>query len=82
MWVVPAFTMASWTGEVSTLLPLVDYVAVNRAEDDPPFLVPWQALVDEDLLDEAVEFRPTRFRIEGEPRPDVLARLAERTARP
>ncbi|MBT8227615.1 MAG: hypothetical protein HKP61_10535 [Dactylosporangium sp.] len=76
-----AFTIARWSGQQPMLLPVVDYIALDEAAtggEDSPGFIPWQALLDEDLLVEAVEYRPTRYWIEGQTRPDVLARLLQR----
>ena len=75
-----AYTVATWSGELPALLPVVDYVEVGAVAEEAGLLVPWQALADEDLLSEAVEYRPTRYRVEGALRADVLARLAARAA--
>lgn len=76
-------TVAAWERLVPTLLPVVDYVAIDQTDshDDQPLFVPFQALLDEDLLFEAVEYRPTRYRVEQEAREDVLTRLAGRSVR-
>lgn len=75
------FTSTRWERGSLALLPQADYVELSTDPDAPSLHVPWDAVVEEELLDEAVEYRPARFRTMNWPSPETLSRLAERAMR-
>jgi hypothetical protein len=74
-------TAATWDTRTATLLPEVDYVGVSGATGDLYF-VPWQVVVEADLLVEEIEHRPSRYRTPAAPSPAALGYLRERAVEP
>jgi uncharacterized protein YtpQ (UPF0354 family) len=76
-------TIATWSQDVDTLLPVVDYVAfVTLDEYEEPkdsILVPWQVVMETagDCLEEVKDLWPTRFHTKRYPNDSELAKLRE-----
>jgi hypothetical protein len=74
-------TAATWDTRSATLLPEVDYVGVNGGTGDL-FFVPWQVVMEADLLVEDIEHRPSRYWTPAVPSPAALGYLRERAVDP
>ena len=72
-----AFTVAAWAEGVATLLPRTDYVGF-MPNGEAPFYVPWPAVAEADVISEAWEYRPVRYRAERWPSAGALGYLRER----
>jgi hypothetical protein len=71
------FSVASWTRGTHVLLPRVDFVAFNVTATST-FFVPWDVVMEADVLTELPEYRPSRFRGEVWPAPAAFGYLRER----
>jgi hypothetical protein len=72
-----AFSVAAWTRGTQVLLPKVDYVAFNVAVGNT-FFVPWDVVMEADVLVELPQYRPSRYRGDGWPSPVAFGYLRER----
>jgi hypothetical protein len=71
------FSVAAWTRGMHVLLPRVDYVAFNVAAGNT-FFVPWNVVMEADVLTELPEYRPARYLGEVWPAPAAFGYLRER----
>jgi hypothetical protein len=71
------FSVAAWTRGTHVLLPRVDFVAFNVTATST-FFVPWDVVMEADVLTELPEYRPSRFRGEVWPAPAAFGYLRER----
>jgi hypothetical protein len=71
------FSVAAWTRGTHVLLPRVDFVAFNIAVGDT-FFVPWDVVMEADVLTEMPDYRPPRYRGEVWPAPAAFGYLRER----
>lgn len=71
------FSVAAWTRGTHVLLPRVDFVAFNVAVGDT-FFVPWDVVMEADVLTELPDYRPSRYRGEVWPAPAAFGYLRER----
>jgi hypothetical protein len=71
------FSVAAWTRGMHVLLPQVDFVAFNIA-DGNTFFVPWDVVMEADVLIELPHYRPARYRGEVWPAPAAFGYLRER----
>jgi hypothetical protein len=71
------FSVAAWTRGTHVLLPRVDFVAFNIAVGDT-FFVPWDVVMEADVLTELPDYRPPRYRGEVWPAPAAFGYLRER----
>jgi hypothetical protein len=71
------FSVASWTRGMQVLLPRVDFVAFNVAAGHT-FFVPWDVVMEADVLTELPEYRPPRYRAQVWPAPAAFGYLRER----
>ncbi|GAA1795744.1 hypothetical protein HC028_18585 [Planosporangium flavigriseum] len=71
------FSVASWTRGMHVLLPRVDFVAFNVAAGST-FFVPWDVVMEADVLTELPEYRPSRYRGDSWPAPAAFGYLRER----
>jgi hypothetical protein len=72
-----AFSVAAWTRGTHTLLPKVDFVAFNVAVGNT-FFVPWDVVMEADVLVEMPQYRPGRYRGDVWPSPTAFGYLRER----
>jgi uncharacterized protein YtpQ (UPF0354 family) len=77
-----AFTVAAWAVTLPTMLPRADFVGVVVEVEDQPFFLPWSALAAEGLIEEAVEYRPVRYRTVPELAPRVVDVLRAQAVQP
>jgi hypothetical protein len=71
------FSVAAWTRGMHVLLPKVDFVAFNVAAGNT-FFVPWDVVMEADVLTELPEYRPSRYLGEVWPAPAAFGYLRER----
>jgi hypothetical protein len=71
------FSVAAWTRGMHVLLPRVDFVAFNVAAGTT-FFVPWDVVMEADVLTELPQYRPPRYRGEVWPAPAAFGYLRER----
>lgn len=71
------FSVAAWTRGTHVLLPRVDFVAFNVGVGDT-FFVPWDVVMEADVLTELPEYRPSRYRGDEWPAPAAFGYLRER----
>lgn len=71
------FSVASWTRGAHVLLPRVDYVAFNVSAGNT-FFVPWDVVMEADVLIELPHHRPARYLGEVWPAPTAFGYLRER----
>jgi hypothetical protein len=71
------FSVAAWTRGTCVLLPRVDFVAFNLAAGTT-FFVPWDVVMEADVLTELPDYRPSRYRGEVWPSPAAFGYLRER----
>jgi hypothetical protein len=71
------FSVAAWTRGTCVLMPRVDFVAFNVAAGST-FFVPWDVVMEADVLVELPEHRPARYRGEVWPAPAAFGYLRER----
>lgn len=71
------FSVAAWTRGTHVLLPRVDFVAFNVTVGDT-FFVPWDVVMEADVLTELPEYRPSRYRGAVWPAPAAFGYLRER----
>jgi hypothetical protein len=71
------FSVAAWTRGMHVLLPKVDFVAFNVTAASA-FFVPWDVVMEADVLTELPEYRPARYRGEVWPAPAAFGYLRER----
>jgi hypothetical protein len=71
------FSVAAWTRGTQLLLPKVDFVAFEAAAGTT-FFVPWDVVMEADVLTELPQYRPSRYRGEVWPSPAALGYLRER----
>jgi hypothetical protein len=71
------FSVAGWTRGTHVLLPRVDFVAFNVAAGST-FFVPWDVVMESDVLTEMPAYRPSRYRGEVWPEPAAFGYLRER----
>lgn len=71
------FSVAAWTRGTRVLLPRVDFVAFNVAAGNT-FFVPWDVVMEADVLTELPEYRPARYLADIWPAPAAYGYLRER----
>jgi hypothetical protein len=71
------FSVAAWTRGMHVLLPKADFVAFNVAAGNT-FFVPWDVVMEADVLTELPEYRPSRYLGEVWPAPAAFGYLRER----
>jgi hypothetical protein len=71
------FSVAAWTRGMRVLLPRVDFVAFNVAAGST-FFVPWDVVMEADVLTELPQYRPPRYIGEVWPSPAAYGYLRER----
>jgi hypothetical protein len=71
------FSVAAWTRGTHVLLPRVDYVAFNVAAGNT-FFVPWDVVMEADVLIELPHYRPARYLGQTWPAPTGFGYLRER----
>ena len=71
------FSVAAWTRGTCVLIPRVDFVAFNVASGST-FFVPWDVVMEADVLTELAQYRPARFLGEIWPAPAAFGYLRER----
>ena len=71
----PAETIATWTEEVSALLPRADSVAFTRPGTGVDFRVPWHIVAEHLGLRAEPLLAPPRYRVDGWPAPGTLDEL-------
>jgi hypothetical protein len=72
-----SFTSATWELGNVTLLPKVDFAGIAEPGERPVF-VPWDVLVEADVLVEELTYRPTRYTTPPRPLRSALGYLRER----
>jgi hypothetical protein len=76
------FTVAAWAVAAPALLPRADYVGLVVEASEQPFFLPWSVIAGEGLIEEAVEFRPVRFRTVADLDPTVVEVLRAQEVQP
>ncbi|MGC9671454.1 hypothetical protein ACNTMW_33545 [Planosporangium sp. 12N6] len=71
------FSVAAWTRGMHVLLPKVDFVAFDVAAGST-FFVPWDVVMEADVLTEMPQYRPARYRGDVWPSPAAFGYLRER----
>ncbi|GII22818.1 DUF1444 family protein [Planosporangium mesophilum] len=71
------FSVAAWTRGTRVLLPRVDFVAFTVTAGNT-FFVPWDVVIEADVLTELPQYRPARYLGEAWPWPAALGYLRER----
>lgn len=74
-----AFSVTAWAP--GALLPRADYVAFG-SDGRERFLVPWGVVAEADVVAEAFEYRPPRYRAAPAPTAAAVGYLRERAVRP